>query len=207
MAALSISAPAVDGILERQAALEPLDLRDDVRREHARRNIAGVVRRDRDLGMASRAGSAAAAAPAGRRRAWRRRACRRRARRRCRRRPASWPRAALIRNAPPAAPSRLSLRSSARLRSPSVSRRARQQADQDFGARAGRRRARPRRGRSRRRRCVFGVRLQPATRKPSRPSARAASRPITPSPMTPTATSLAAGWSCTRQSRSRCCAS
>ena len=57
----------------------------------------------------------------------------------------------------------------------------------------------PRRGTSRRRRAIFGVRLQPATLKPSRASASAASLPITPRPMTPTATSLAAGWSCTRQ--------
>ena len=49
---VSIAPRAVDQVIQRQAALEPLDLRDDMRREHARRNIAGVVRRDRDLGMA-----------------------------------------------------------------------------------------------------------------------------------------------------------
>ena len=47
----------------------------------------------------------------------------------------SLPRAALTRNAPPAAPSRLSLRNSARFKQPVGLRRGRQQADQDFRAR------------------------------------------------------------------------
>ena len=46
-----IPARAVDDVVQRQAALETLDLRDDLRGERTRRNIAGVVRRDRDLGM------------------------------------------------------------------------------------------------------------------------------------------------------------
>ena len=116
-----ISARAVDHVVQRHAALETLDLRDDMRGEHARRNVAGVVRRDRDLGMSPQ-------------RAFRRQ---RLLRENVERAPASvpsssaatmsastcnGPRPALMRNAPPAAPSRLSLRNSARFRIPSVSR-------------------------------------------------------------------------------------
>ena len=77
----------------------------------------------------------------------------------------------------------------------------RQQADQDLGAaQKGVEPAGAVEGLDARR-CAFGVRLQPATRNPSRWRTAAASRPSTPRPITPTATSLAGGWSCSCQRR------
>ncbi len=131
----SIAALAIDLVLQRFAARE----RDRPGRTDDRRRPWAKCRRQHAASTspsdASRAGFPAAAAPAGTRRASRQRASLRRAPRRYRRRPGPCRGAALTRNAPPAAPSRLSLRNSGRSRRPLGLGRQRQQAHQDFGAR------------------------------------------------------------------------
>ena len=152
-----------------------------------------VVRRDRHLRMRPRAGSPPAAARSETRRASRPRAMPSSSAATMSASTCSAPRPALIRSAPPSAPSRLSWRNSVEVEDAARRRRRRQQAHQDVGAAQERHRARPRRETSRCRGSIFCVRLQPATVKPSRCSTHAALLPSTPSPMTPTATSLAAG--------------
>ena len=116
-----ISVRAVDNVVQRRAALGTLDLHDDLRGERARRNVPGVVRRHRDLGMAHNGlpggrGScgktssvAPSSAPSSSAAMMSASTC-------------NGPRPALMRNAPPAAPSRLRFRNSERFKIPFVSR-------------------------------------------------------------------------------------
>ena len=112
------------------------------------------------------------------------------------------PRPALITIGPPSAPSRASLPNSR----PTGCRASRRSAAGGRrGYRCGRetRRAPARPHSPSTPGSVFGVRLQPATWKPSRTSSSAAAAPRTPRPITPTRTSDAAGWRSSRQRRSR----
>ena len=161
----------VDKVIQWQPALEALDLRDDLRGEHAWRNVAGVVRADRDLGMRPTAGFRAAAAPAETRRACAPPSVPSSSAATMSASTCNGPRPALIRNCAAGRAVALELSKQRKVQDTFGVARPRQQADQNFRPRQeGIEAVLAVKGLHASECAASGVRLQPATLKPRRPS-------------------------------------